>query len=217
MSDPVSPGLTVSDVAQVMTARRVDAVTVMNKEGNLVGILTDNDLTRRVIAEKGDLSVLKVKDVMTTSPIFVDHDTHVTDALNEMITGQFRHLPVLKHGKPIGFLDITRCVLGSLDKLGGLIQSSTLDSVIKTPPLFLPLKTTVYEASRAMKRDNQTSVLAIDDQGNVKGIFTTKDIVLRVLAAKLDPNTTSLVRVVTPNPQTVPQNMTVVDALRFMN
>ena len=52
---------------------------------------------------------------------------------------------------------------------------------------------------------------------SLAGIFTTKDVCLRVLAQGLDPATTSIVRVMTPRPDTASEDMTVKDALRKMH
>ena len=50
----------------------------------------------------------------------------------------------------------------------------------------------------------------------IAGIFTSKDIVLRVIAAGLEPSRCSLVRVMTPHPDVAPPTMTVQDALKKM-
>jgi len=49
------------------------------------------------------------------------------------------------------------------------------------------------------------------------GIFTSKDVVLRVLAAGLDPSATKILAVMTPHPETVSRTTTVVEALRMMH
>ena len=60
------------------------------------------------------------------------------------------------------------------------------------------MKASVKDAALVMKEHHQTAVLVLsagEKEDRVAGILTTKDIVLRVLAANLDPNTTSAVRV----------------------
>ncbi|KAG0023809.1 hypothetical protein BGZ82_010637 [Podila clonocystis] len=77
-------------------------------------------------------------------------------------------------------------------------------------------KTSVREASRLMKQYHTTASLIMED-GRIAGIFTTKDIVVRVMAAGLEPDTTSVIRVMTPHPDTVPTTMTILDALKTMH
>jgi CBS domain-containing protein len=45
------------------------------------------------------------------------------------------------------------------------------------------------------KREHATGILVLDDSGRLVGIFTTKDLVLRVVARGLDPANTSVIRV----------------------
>ncbi|KAG0012616.1 hypothetical protein BGZ80_011626, partial [Entomortierella chlamydospora] len=77
-------------------------------------------------------------------------------------------------------------------------------------------RTSVREASRVMKQWHTTASLIMED-GRITGIFTTKDIVVRVMAAGLEPDRTSVIRVMTPHPDTVPSNMTILDALKKMH
>ncbi|KAG0289058.1 hypothetical protein BGZ96_007293 [Linnemannia gamsii] len=77
-------------------------------------------------------------------------------------------------------------------------------------------RTSVREAARIMKQYHTTASLIMED-GRIAGIFTTKDIVVRVMAAGLEPERTSVIRVMTPHPDTVPSNMTILDALKKMH
>lgn len=51
----------------------------------------------------------------------------------------------------------------------------------------------------------------------VTNIYYRKDIVLRVIAAGLNPENCTVVRVMTPNPDTATPDTTVLDALKLMN
>ncbi|KAG0210120.1 hypothetical protein BGX28_009661 [Mortierella sp. GBA30] len=77
-------------------------------------------------------------------------------------------------------------------------------------------RTSVREASRVMKQSHTTASLIMED-GRIAGIFTTKDIVVRVMAAGLEPDRTSVIRVMTPHPDTVRSSMTILDALKKMH
>ena len=66
-------------------------------------------------------------------------------------------------------------------------------------------------------RKNKVSAVLVMDEARLLGIFTTKDIVLRVLASALDPATTTVIRVQTPHPDTVQEDLTMLDALRKMH
>lgn len=86
------------------------------------------------------------------------------------------------------------------------------------PPPEVSAKTSVRDAVLLMKETKSTAVLVMDPhEHSLAGIFTTKDVCLRVLAQGLDPSTTSIVRVMTPRPDTASEDMTVKDALRKMH
>ena len=77
------------------------------------------------------------------------------------------------------------------------------------------LKASVHEATMLMKENRTTAVLVKDTNEQVAGIFTSKDVVLRVIAAGLDLKC-SVVRVMTPQPDVAPIGLPVQDALRKM-
>lgn len=85
-----------------------------------------------------------------------------------------------------------------------------------TAPLFVDVRTTVYEAAKLMRQNNTTAVL-VTDQNTISGIFTSKDIVLRVIAPGTDPKVCSVVRVMTPQPDFAPKSMSIHQALRKMH
>jgi CBS domain-containing protein len=74
----------------------------------------------------------------------------------------------------------------------------------------------VKEAAALMKENHTTAVL-VQDQGSITGIFTSKDVVLRVIAPGLDPANCSVVRVMTPHPDFAPMDMSIQAALRKMH
>lgn len=97
------------------------------------------------------------------------------------------------------------------------MSGPTLESVLTgLPPVTVSVRTSVKEAAALMKENHTTAVL-VQDQGSITGIFTSKDVVLRVIAAGLDPSTCSVVRVMTPHPDFAPMDMSIQAALRKMH
>lgn len=92
---------------------------------------------------------------------------------------------------------------------------SILDA--RTRAVTVSVKTSVKEAARLMRENRTTAVCVLEDSGRLAGIFTSKDVVLRVIAAGLDAKTCSVVRVMTPHPDTGTPAMTIQQALRKMN
>ena len=96
---------------------------------------------------------------------------------------------------------------------------------VRSQPATVGPKTTVKDVAKLMKERRTTAVCvmeALSTPGTgpaprIAGIFTSKDIVLRVIAAGLDAGRCSVIRVMTPHPDTAPPTMTVHDALKKMH
>ena len=86
--------LTVFESVELMASRRADAALLVNSEGQLSGIITDNDVTRRVVAQFLDPLTTPISTVMTANPKCVHSDDSALDALELMVDNHFRHLPV---------------------------------------------------------------------------------------------------------------------------
>jgi CBS domain-containing protein len=97
------------------------------------------------------------------------------------------------------------------------MSGPTLESVLNgLPPTTVSVRTSVREAAQLMKENHTTAVL-VQDQGQITGIFTSKDVVLRVIAPDLDPANCSVIRVMTPHPDFAPLDMSIQQALRKMH
>jgi len=108
-------------------------------------------------------------------------------------------------------------IIHYVEALRHKMSGPTLESVLNgLPPTTVSVRTSVKEASQLMKENHTTAVL-VQDQGSITGIFTSKDVVLRVIAPGLDPANCSVVRVMTPHPDFAPTDMSIQAALRKMH
>ena len=83
-------------------------------------------------------------------------------------------------------------------------------------PLVLAAHETVQRACRCMRGRGAGSVLVIDDQQRLSGIFTGRDAV-RTLAEGNDAAVTTVAQAMTPNPVTITPESRAIDALRKMS
>ena len=82
-------------------------------------------MASRVIAE-GLLPVqTPVSNVMTCTPIFVTSDTLAIEALQKMVQGKFRHLPIVENGEVIAMLDITKCLYDAISRMEKAAQQGS--------------------------------------------------------------------------------------------
>ncbi|KAK7753423.1 hypothetical protein SLS62_004714 [Diatrype stigma] len=108
-------------------------------------------------------------------------------------------------------------IIQYVEALRHKMSGPTLESVLNgMPPTTVSVRTSVKEAALLMKENHTTAVL-VQDQGQITGIFTSKDVVLRVIAPGLDPGNCSVVRVMTPHPDFAPMDMSIQAALRKMH
>lgn len=108
-------------------------------------------------------------------------------------------------------------IIQYVEALRSKMSGPTLETVLNgVPPTTVSVRTSVKEAAALMKENHTTAVL-VQDQGAITGIFTSKDVVLRVIAPGLDPANCSVVRVMTPHPDFAPMDMTIQAALRKMH
>jgi len=96
----------VKDVLLAITCARAGSATVVNKKGKLVGIFTDGDL-RRHLEQDANLSIRRIKKVMTKSPTVIEEEKLAVEALRLLQGKKIDEVPVVNDkGKPVGLLDV---------------------------------------------------------------------------------------------------------------
>lgn len=93
---------TVFDAAELMSTTGLGCLIVV-VQGYPVGIVTERDIVRRVVAKRASFD-LKVAEVMTKTLITVEPDTSLREAARIMSTNKIRRLPVLKQNKLVGIV-----------------------------------------------------------------------------------------------------------------
>lgn len=97
-----------------------------------------------------------------------------------------------------------------------MTERTVFQSIPKKHVLCLGPQASVREAACAMTRANCGSVLIMEPPDLLLGIVTERDLMNRVLARSLDPERTTMREVMTPNPQCVPPETPVSDAVVLM-
>ena len=100
----VEPSTSVAAAVTVMGMQRVGAVLAI-ENGRLEGIFTERDLVRAMSYDVAAASQ-PVAHWMTRNPITVGPDASVEQALEVMLNGHFRHLPVMEGERLVGVVSI---------------------------------------------------------------------------------------------------------------
>ena len=246
-------------VSQMLANKRGSASLVIGMNGSLAGILTDTDVTRRVVAKRLVAATTSVSTVMTSNPTVVSMDDPAMDALSTMVENRFRHLPVVdSKGAVVGVLDIAKCLNDAISKLekaeekssttaedavkqmaslqgagnqqaamltqllGPLMAqafggnaSPTLRSLLTAKPAMVSPDNSLLDAAVVMAEARKAALVV--ENGRLLGIFGFKDMMSRAVAKELMLEHTPVSEVMTPNPETVSPDMTVVEALHTMH
>ena len=174
---------------------------VCNEDGNVVGLL---DITK-VFHEALDK---------------VERGSSASEKLYSALAGVQTEL-----GAGLGANSQTAAMLSYVEALREKTALPDLTTVMdsRTQPAVVGPRATVREVARLMRERRTTAVCVMEPtttpgaHPKIAGIFTSKDVVLRVIAAGLDASMCSVVRVMTPHPDTAPPTMTIHDALKKMH
>ncbi|KAK3013857.1 hypothetical protein RJ639_010205 [Escallonia herrerae] len=249
----VPESTSIYEACRRMAARRVDALLLTDSNALLCGILTDKDIATRVVAREINLEETPVSKVMTKNPVFVLSDTLAVEALQKMVQGKFRHLPVVENGEVIALLDIAKCLYDAIARMEraaekGKAIAAAVEGVekhwgtsVSGPNTFIetlrermfrpslstiisdnqkivtvsPTDTVVMAAKKMLEYRLSSAVVTVENKP--RGILTSKDILMRVIAQNLPYESTLVEKVMTPNPECATVDTPIVDALHTMH
>ena len=128
--DPRSIGKSVSvvEAARVMREQDIGSLPITDDE-MLVGMITDRDITTRVVAEAADPNLTSVEDVYSRDLISVEPDNDLDEALQLMARHQVRRLPVVEDGRLVGIVAQADIALRENEtKTGELVEAISAPS-----------------------------------------------------------------------------------------
>jgi CBS domain-containing protein len=123
--DPRSIGSSASvvEAARLMREQHIGSLPITDEE-KLVGMITDRDITTRVVAEAADLNTTSVEDVYSRDLISVEPDNDLDEALQLMARHQVRRLPVVENGRLVGIVAQADIALSeNEEKTGYLVEA----------------------------------------------------------------------------------------------
>lgn len=101
-----SPDDTVEAAAKTLAERRIGAIMVLGKKGEIAGILSERDVVRALAEHGRDVLAHPVSRHMTAKVTTATEADTVRSLLGVMTQGKFRHLPIVEDGKLIGIVSI---------------------------------------------------------------------------------------------------------------
>ena len=101
----IAPEATLVEASQFICDVRVDSLLV-SSHGHYLGIVTETDLVRKVMAESGDLSQRRVESVMSHSIVTIEIERSISEASDLMAENGIRHLAVTQDGEIVVVISV---------------------------------------------------------------------------------------------------------------
>jgi len=101
----VLSGQSLKEVIVAITTSRLGVTAVVNKENELLGIITDGDL-RRMLEKNTSIDKVKADDIMTTEPKTIGPDELAVDALDQLRKNGITQLAVISDKKYLGIIHL---------------------------------------------------------------------------------------------------------------
>jgi len=122
----MAPGESVSAAARAMKQHGIGTVLVLT-DGRPSGLVTDRDITVRVLAEGRDPRTTRIGDISSSELVVLDPDDDLAQAARLIRDRAVRRIPVLRNGTPVGVLSVADLALEK-------DATSVLSGVSSAPP-----------------------------------------------------------------------------------
>jgi len=100
------PGSTLSEIIAKLAQKKIGAIVIVGDNGEVVGILSERDVIRR-LAERGSAALNDAASQAMTSSVVSCHEASTLEEMMELMTqGRFRHVPVVEDGALVGIVSI---------------------------------------------------------------------------------------------------------------
>ncbi|MDX6407243.1 MAG: hypothetical protein QOE13_314 [Gaiellaceae bacterium] len=90
----IGPDASIVDAARLMRDEDVAIIAVVDDESDLIGVITDRDITVLVVAEGIDAETAKVGEAMSDQPVSVGEEDSLDEAFRRMLDANVHHAPV---------------------------------------------------------------------------------------------------------------------------
>ena len=117
----IAPTASVFEAVRMMADKNIGALVVMEGE-KIVGIITERDYARKIVLMARSLKETPVRDIMTSSVMYVSPTHRSEECMALMTENRVRHLLVIDNGKLIGLVSIGDLVKATISEQQFIIQ-----------------------------------------------------------------------------------------------
>ncbi|MEX5218607.1 MAG: CBS domain-containing protein [Nitrospira sp.] len=223
--DGAPPSVSVARIADMMRQDTLGSVLVesvdhLKNETATIGIVTETDLVRKVVAQGRDPARTTVSEVMASPLITIAPDRPMLEASHMMEKHRIRHLAVSDGRKVLGVISVRDLVRHFIETDHGPVQA--LNDVYQ--PLGVLMQRTIetirsdepVAAAGTRMSEKHIGSLVVQKDNDIVGIVTEADIVRKLLASQLDANATRIGSIMNSPILDIDINRTVRDASELM-
>ncbi|MBL8078272.1 MAG: CBS domain-containing protein [Anaerolineales bacterium] len=173
------PTATLGQVAVLLDQHQVHALFVADRDGRILGVITDLDLMAGewLSSDSESLTIMRkltAADLMSHPVDSIEANIPLSVAVDEFIEKRISRLLVTENEKPVGIISLSDFVAS----IAGEIKSKrdTVGDVMSDAILVCRGKTSVASAARAMTSAGWRSVLVVDVKGKILGVVSGYDL-----------------------------------------
>tara|TARA_B110000902_G_C14270501_1_gene572955 strand:- start:1256 stop:1684 length:429 start_codon:yes stop_codon:yes gene_type:complete len=107
---------TVKSASQNLHEKKVGSMPILDKNNNVIGIISERDLSQFIYTERFNLN-LSVTKIMSTNLVTCDLNTSVTELMDTMIEKKLRHILIMEDKKLLGIISIGDVVNHLINKI----------------------------------------------------------------------------------------------------
>jgi len=98
------PDTTVSDILRIMVENNIGSVVIVGPRREVLGIVTERDLIRKVLLKGLNPRETKAEEIMSKPVVTIEPDASIQEAANLMKEKGVGHLPVVENGRVVGII-----------------------------------------------------------------------------------------------------------------
>jgi CBS domain-containing protein len=102
----VRPDASLFEIINKLAQKRIGAIVVVGDNGEVVGIISERDIIRRLAAQGEAALNEPVSQSMTSSVVSCQETSTIDEIMEVMTQGRFRHVPVIEDGALVGIVSI---------------------------------------------------------------------------------------------------------------
>jgi CBS domain-containing protein len=102
----IAESATLKEAADLLDARKVGAMVILNEGGVVIGVLSERDIIRNIARMGAAALACTVGDVMTRKVVTARPSDTIEQAMDKMTDRRIRHLPVVEGGRLLGVVSI---------------------------------------------------------------------------------------------------------------